>query len=108
MNFSAGAIGVLLNVDRVSSVLTSLGVSADVRGVVDSGWFLDNKPFAPRLCRDAQSCPPLDAVRRGLQLWGAVVPPECVAFHAPEACFLGYRLYPTIKGSLTWHLTVSL
>lgn len=95
---SAGAIGVMLNVDRVSSLLHTLGVtSVDVRGVVDSGWFLDNTPFSPRPCRDAQSCPPLEAARRGLRLWQSSVPADCAALHPPEACFLGYRLYPTIK-----------
>jgi len=39
---SAGAIGVLLNVDRVSSKLQYLGYNISVRGLVDSGWYLDH------------------------------------------------------------------
>lgn len=55
MNFSAGAIGVLLNVDRVSSKLRSLGFKVNVRGLVDSGWYLDNITRKPGCTQG--SCP---------------------------------------------------
>lgn len=42
---SAGAAGVLVNLDRVAELMVSVGSTAQVLGIADSGWFLDNKPF---------------------------------------------------------------
>ncbi|CAG5897817.1 unnamed protein product [Menidia menidia] len=43
---SAGGTGVLLNVDRVAELLEGLGhTGIQVRGLSDSGWFLDNKQY---------------------------------------------------------------
>ena len=40
--FSAGGIGVLQNIDRVSDLLSSdVNKKIDVRGLVDSAWVLD-------------------------------------------------------------------
>ena len=96
---SAGAIGVLLNVDRVASLIESFNVSVDVRGVVDSGWFLDTEPYSPVECRDARTCPPMEAARRGMSIWQSYIPPACSNQHKPETCFLGYNLYPYINGT---------
>lgn len=42
---SAGAAGVLVNLDRIADLLHNLGSQVQVRGLADSGWFLDNEPF---------------------------------------------------------------
>lgn len=39
---SAGAAGVMINLDRVSKMIHDSGSKADVRGLADSGWILEN------------------------------------------------------------------
>jgi hypothetical protein len=74
---SAGAGGVLLNLDRVAEHLQSIGCKVQVRGIADSGWFLDNQPFLQQsenamyakylqaACREGHVCSPLESVRQG-------------------------------------------
>ena len=84
---SAGAIGVLLNVDFVAQLVSPRGVR--VRGIVDSGWFLDNQ--------DSNGI--LHDLKDGIKLWQANVNDDC-ARHYPEElwqCYLGYKVYPFIK-----------
>lgn len=38
---SAGGIGVILNLDRIAKRLQTGGFKIDVRGLADSGWYLD-------------------------------------------------------------------
>lgn len=65
---SAGGTGVLLNVDRVSELLGELGYAAiQVRGLSDSGWFLDNKQYHCTDCVDTTSCTPTDTIKRGIK-----------------------------------------
>jgi hypothetical protein len=64
---SAGGTGVLLNIERVSSQLEQLGAEAQVRGLVDSGWFLESKQQRVPDCPDSVSCSPVDAIKRGLK-----------------------------------------
>lgn len=65
---SAGGTGVLLNVDRVAEQLQELGHPAvQVRGLVDSGWFLDNKQYRRTDCIDTVTCAPTEAIRRGIR-----------------------------------------
>lgn len=65
---SAGGTGVLLNVDRVSELLEGLGHSGiHVRGLADSGWFLDNKQYDFTDCLDALSCAPTETIKRGIK-----------------------------------------
>nr|XP_045589476.1 uncharacterized protein LOC123751432 [Procambarus clarkii] len=99
---SAGGVGVLVNVDRVASQIAHLGIQAEVRAVADSGWFLDNEPFAPLKCVDAHSCPPVEAIRRGQELWQGRIPDQCREKypHHPWFCYFGYRIYPTMKSPL--------
>ncbi|GLG96203.1 Palmitoleoyl-protein carboxylesterase NOTUM, partial [Gryllus bimaculatus] len=92
---SAGAAGVLLNVDAVAAQLRGAGLRrVQVRGVADSGWFLDRALFAPSPLRPA----PAEAARRGHALWRGRVPEPCRRAHAhePWRCYFGYRLYPTL------------
>lgn len=88
----------LVNVDRVAAQLVDLGVRADVRAVADSGWFLDNEPYAPLQCVDAHSCPPVEAIRRGQELWQGRIPERCRQVYPdhPWYCYFGYRVYPTM------------
>ncbi|KAG2455282.1 NOTU2 Carboxylesterase, partial [Polypterus senegalus] len=97
---SAGGTGVLLNIEKVSSLLEQLGAEAQVRGLVDSGWFLESKQQQANECTDATSCSPTDAIKKGLRLWNGIVPEKCrQQFKKGEEwqCFLGHKLYSSIK-----------
>lgn len=97
---SAGGTGVLLNVDRVAELLKDLGHgSVQVRGLADSGWFLDNKQYQNTDCIDTVSCAPTEAIRRGIKYWGSVVPEQCRRLYEGEEwnCFFGYKVHPTLK-----------
>ena len=61
----------LLNVDRVAEQLQELGYPAiQVRGLADSGWFLDNKQYRRTGCIDTVTCAPTEAIRRGIRCPG--------------------------------------
>ena len=61
----------LLNVDRVAEQLEELGYTAiQVRGLADSGWFLDNKQYRRTDCIDTITCAPTEAIRRGIRCRG--------------------------------------
>lgn len=76
---SAGAGGVLVNLDRVALLLQSTGSKVKLRGLADSGWFLDNQPFSlhnqnalyarymQAACREGHICPPLESIKQGLK-----------------------------------------
>ena len=64
---SAGATGVLVNLDRVAAQMAQLAPAVDVRGIADSGWFLDNEQYKPVPCGEPHSCAPIDGVKRGIQ-----------------------------------------
>lgn len=95
---SAGGIGVMLNIDPILEMLHE-GMSLKhitVRGVMDSAWFLDRPPFTPA------GKPVIDAVQKGIQLWGARVPKRCLSAYPnePWRCYIGYRMYPMLKGKV--------
>lgn len=70
-SLSAGGTGVLLNVDRVAELLEEMGYpSIQVRGLADSGWFLDNKQYRRSDCIDTINCAPTEAIRRGIRCPG--------------------------------------
>uniref|UniRef100_A0A3Q2PUA8 Notum, palmitoleoyl-protein carboxylesterase n=1 Tax=Fundulus heteroclitus TaxID=8078 RepID=A0A3Q2PUA8_FUNHE len=97
---SAGGTGVLLNVDHVAEQLQSAGHGGvQVRGLADSGWFLDNKQYKVTDCLDTISCAPTEAIKRGIRHWGGLVPESCRQAHVGEEwnCFFGYKVYPTLK-----------
>ncbi|KAJ8366605.1 hypothetical protein AAFF_G00348600, partial [Aldrovandia affinis] len=96
---SAGGTGVLLNVDRVAEQLEALGHrGVQVRGLADSGWFLDNQQYRWTDCTDTMSCAPTEAIKRGIKYWNGVVPGRCGLLHKGEewSCFFGYKVYPTL------------
>ncbi|XP_068448598.1 inactive palmitoleoyl-protein carboxylesterase notum1b isoform X2 [Clinocottus analis] len=97
---SAGGTGVLLNVDQVAAQLDSQGHrGVQVRGLADSGWFLDNKQYKFTDCLDPISCAPTEAIKRGIRYWGGVVPERCRQAHLGEEwnCFFGYKVFPMLK-----------
>lgn len=92
---SAGGLGVMLNLDRVRRQLREEnGVRMAVRGVSDSGWFLDREPFVQGALSTAEM------VRLGHRMWQGLVPEACAAQFAAEPwrCYFGHRLYGTLKG----------
>lgn len=95
---SAGGTGVILNLNSIKSLLhDELHLRhVSVRGVSDSGWFLDREPYS----KDPHSLTPVDAVRRGIALWQGKVPPLCAASYPSEPwrCYFGYRIYPFLTG----------
>ncbi|XP_064539902.1 palmitoleoyl-protein carboxylesterase NOTUM [Drosophila montana] len=94
---SAGGLGVMLNLDRVRDFLVNeRKLQVTVRGVSDSGWFLDREPYTPSAVASSE------AVRQGWKLWQGLLPEDCVKAHPTEPwrCYFGYRLYPTLKTPL--------
>ncbi|XP_030747705.1 palmitoleoyl-protein carboxylesterase NOTUM [Sitophilus oryzae] len=95
---SAGGTGVMINLDFVEELLHEQMFlkQIKVRGVTDSGWFLDRTPYAPTIK------PAVDAIRKGMELWEGKVPRRCREQYLSEPwrCYFGYRLYPTLKTPL--------
>ena len=73
--------------DFVSDMVKPHGVS--VRGIVDSGWFLDNE----------KSSPVLHYLQEGVKMWQANVNDNCAKNFPNELwkCFIGYKAFPYIK-----------
>ncbi|XP_041434110.1 palmitoleoyl-protein carboxylesterase notum1' isoform X2 [Xenopus laevis] len=98
---SAGGTGVLLNVDMVANLLEELGYPGiEVRGLSDSGWFLNNKQYWRTDCTDIITCAPTEAIQRGIRYWNSMVPERCKQqFKEGEEwnCFFGYKIYPTLR-----------
>ncbi|KAF6031931.1 NOTUM [Bugula neritina] len=99
---SAGATGVLLNIDRVADRLAKEAPGLDVQGIVDSGWFLDTEQLHKTECTNTLNCPPAEAVQKGFRFWKSEIPKRCKRAYADEPwrCFFGYRIYPFIKTPL--------
>ncbi|XP_033159404.1 palmitoleoyl-protein carboxylesterase NOTUM [Drosophila mauritiana] len=94
---SAGGLGVMLNLDRIRDFLVNeKKLQITVRGVSDSGWFLDREPYTPAAVASNE------AVRQGWKLWQGLLPEECTKSYPTEPwrCYYGYRLYPTLKTPL--------
>ncbi|EFN84998.1 Protein notum-like protein, partial [Harpegnathos saltator] len=95
---SAGGTGVMLNLNRIHNLVHhELGLKhVDVRGVSDSGWFLDRVPYSPN------GLASIGAIHKGMDLWKSRIPHNCVAKYRTEPwrCFFGYRLYPTLTAPL--------
>ncbi|XP_053713050.1 carboxylesterase notum2-like [Synchiropus splendidus] len=100
---SAGGTGVLLNIEKVAYQLAQLGAEAQVRGLVDSGWFLESKQERPPNCPETISCSPEDAIKMGLRLWNGVVPDRCRQLYKRGEewqCFFGHKLYSSLTTPL--------
>ena len=71
-----------------------------VRGIVDSGWFLDNEPFSSDCAYlNGGECSVIGDFQKGVKMWNARVPRRCAAAYPGEEwkCFLGYNIYPLIQ-----------
>ncbi|KAF0037728.1 hypothetical protein F2P81_010602 [Scophthalmus maximus] len=91
---SAGGTGVLLNVDHVAEQLQSQGhTGVQVRGLADSGWFLDNKQYKFTECLDTISCAPTEAIKRGIR---AMFAPACLSH---ELITRSYWMDIQVKGT---------
>lgn len=108
---SAGAGGVLVNLDRVADLMSRIAPTVQVQGLADSGWFLDNKPFDGHYTKNLllnscqtspHNCPPIDAMKLAIKHWNGQVPESCLAQHLnePWRCFFGYRIYQTLRSPL--------
>ncbi|GAB0098204.1 Palmitoleoyl-protein carboxylesterase NOTUM [Sergentomyia squamirostris] len=94
---SAGAVGVMLNLDKIRHFLVQeRGLKVTVRGISDSGWFLDREPYVPGAIAST------DIVKQGWNLWNGAVPEACRKKHPSEPwrCYFGHRLYPTLRAPL--------
>ncbi|XP_022706381.1 palmitoleoyl-protein carboxylesterase notum1-like [Varroa jacobsoni] len=97
---SAGGVGVFLNIDRVADQIREAGSRARVRGIVDSGWFLDNEPYGQAPCRDVHNCNAVTMIQSGLSFWQGMLPERCTQYLSKEEhwkCYFPYRIYPTLK-----------
>lgn len=140
---SAGATGVILNLDKVKRYIKqkfhqlqsdclSLSVPGSeqqphcnmakqppvLRGLADSGWFLDNEPYYPQMSGDSganpfqseqleedcdrQRCNPLQSIKQAMRHWNGQVPQACLMEYPlePWRCYFGYRAYPTLRTPL--------
>lgn len=64
-----------------------------VRGVTDSGWFLDREPYVPNAITTSE------VVQKGYKMWDGAVPEACRKRHPSEPwrCYFGHRVYPTLR-----------
>lgn len=70
-----------------------------MRGVSDSGWFLDREPFTQGAVAASE------VVRQGWKLWNGVLPDACAAEQKePWRCYFGHRLYNTLKCMFSAHV----
>ncbi|KAG8432968.1 hypothetical protein GDO86_017293 [Hymenochirus boettgeri] len=101
---SAGGTGVLLNIDRVAELVEELTTeSVQVRGLVDSGWFLDPKHTDQSDCLDISKCALTEAIKKGLKLWNGILPENCKQqFKKGDEwkCFYGRRLFTSMKSPI--------
>lgn len=87
----------MLNLEAVQKLLSSHSRIA-VRGITDSGWFLDRTPYSGH----PETLASVEAIKKGMVLWEGRVPASCRSVYQEEPwrCFFGYRLYPTVTGKL--------
>ncbi|XP_063954827.1 palmitoleoyl-protein carboxylesterase NOTUM-like isoform X1 [Lytechinus pictus] len=97
---SAGGTGVLLNLDRVASMMDEAGSTAKVVGLADSGWFLDTEPLGNTQadCILDLYCNPARTLQRGTKLWNSLVPETCLNSYTEKwKCFYGFRIHQSLK-----------
>eukprot|EP00698_Gefionella_okellyi_P013032 TRINITY_DN353_c0_g1_i2.p2 TRINITY_DN353_c0_g1~~TRINITY_DN353_c0_g1_i2.p2 ORF type:complete len:172 (-),score=35.61 TRINITY_DN353_c0_g1_i2:86-601(-) len=65
--------------------------------MADSGWFLDEPPYAPENCSTFFNCPLQTSLPEGMVTWQGLPPQACVAtMPADQAwkCSIGKYMYP--------------
>ena len=63
---SAGGIGVIINLDRVAKMLANAGSTEVVRGISDSGWYIERKTSACKTNPPTKACLS-DVIARGMR-----------------------------------------
>eukprot|EP00794_Sanderia_malayensis_P000579 gene579-1239_t len=94
---SAGGTGVMFNIDRVGDNLEKRGSKVDVRGIVDSGWFLDND--RSKNCAFGR-CKQREKIRAATRYWNADLPERCTnkkSANEKYMCLFASEIYPTLK-----------
>lgn len=89
-----------------------------LRGLADSGWFLDNQPYDFDESGSGSSissvqqnnitdcdklrCTPLQSIEQAMRFWNGQVPQACASayFTEPWRCYFGYRTYQTLTTPL--------
>lgn len=56
-----------MNLDRVADLVKSLAPRVEVRGIADSGWFLDIPQFNEKTCTEPLSCSPTTGIKKGFE-----------------------------------------
>ncbi|EDO46655.1 predicted protein, partial [Nematostella vectensis] len=99
---SAGGIGVILNLDRISTKLHAMGFAVEVRGLADSGWYLSDRPFESSCPPGVKECGPVKTIKEGMMYWRGIVPENCTKENLlqPWMCYFGETVYPTITAPL--------
>lgn len=100
---SVGGIGVIMNIDRVAEMMATAGSSCKVRGISDSGWYLEKKPDLIKCKNNAKNCnTPSQAISKGMSYWHGVVPSACANEfeNEPWRCYFGHNVYRTLKSPL--------
>ncbi|CAH8627113.1 unnamed protein product [Schistosoma bovis] len=98
---SAGGIGVLMNIDRLSRKLFNrIGYPVLVSGIIDSSWFIHIPAYQESKCVNAFECPPEEGIHRGMKFWNPRIPKPCRKAHPKEEkwkCYLAPFMYPHLK-----------
>ena len=96
--FSAGGVGVMLNLDPIQKMLRQYS-GMSVHGITDSGWFMDQQPYDLE-GSGSSSTSPVNAVKLGIPYWHSQIPSRCrnLYINEPSKCFIGYKIYPTLSG----------
>lgn len=79
---------------NLNQFIYEIGLNVNVRGVSDSGWFLDREPYTIGAVAASE------AVRQGWKHWNGAPPQDCVSenLNEPWRCYFGHRLYNTLRG----------
>lgn len=82
---SAGGIGVILNLDRLVRRIKMAGLKVEVRGLADSGWYLD------------MPIPETNQIQQGMAYWRGVVPEDCARRNPTRKwkCYFAENVYRT-------------
>ncbi|THD28213.1 Protein notum [Fasciola hepatica] len=98
---SAGGIGVLMNVDRLSRRLVQrLGYPVLVSGIIDSAWFIHTPAYRPAKCSNVFECPAEEGIHRGMRFWKARIPKRCRKQQSKGElwrCYLAPFMYEYLK-----------
>jgi hypothetical protein len=100
---SVGGTGVMLNLDRVADIVGRTGSKAEVYGLSDSGWYVDNTPNVKNLCNGRRNrCSATKTIQAGQRYWKGIVPERCARHHRdnPWSCYFGDKLYKHIQRPL--------